>query len=695
MADAYQLSNALEVGSRRRRVRKGTKSCWECKRRKIRCTFAVLSDPKCDGCKRRETTCVGQEFHIQTPAQDRLSRVEGMVQQLTQEVAAAHNLRKNVSDAPSREDLLESTSPTGRQVIHTAGISAPASSVVISPSALDFQADENHSRLSQALIATWPSQNDIGLIAGTPVQPPWLLSKTYFTPNSQLRSLLQLPSPGAHPVLIAQKLLLLALYLQGIRSSSVQNIKGLSSSCHDIMSRVVGAATRLVTSCDELVDSVEGIECIMMESTYKENNGNLRSSWVALRRAMVIAQMLGLHRTLGLKLSSLKILESGTQKRLVPEHLWFRLVQSDRYLSLMLGLPQGSVENDFATPQLLERCTSLERMRRLNSVAAGRILQRSTADDLNDLTKMHEIDKLLQEASALMPPKWWVAPGLTCKIAGVDEISRIMDQMAHYHILSQLHLPYLLRSPSSCSYEYSKMMAINASREVLTRFVAFRTTSPIGSYCRGLELITFIAGTALCLAHLDARLHESRVRAELGNPDSNNKGDTTVIKLLAHQRPSDRGLVERAVECIEGMASAGFDAIALRIATILQHLLAIEAEVAEGASYRANVIPGGGVGEECSGEVSDGGNELHIFLPHFGTITIERCGIPSAALTRTSASVPDICQMIESPNNSHWVFNGNYLIPGPDTLDVGSAEGWANPGLPALDMSFLDDILPR
>ncbi|KAK8041080.1 hypothetical protein PG994_014087 [Apiospora phragmitis] len=48
--------------SKRRKIRKGTQSCWECKRRKVRCTFVASADSTCDGCRSRRTNCVSQEF---------------------------------------------------------------------------------------------------------------------------------------------------------------------------------------------------------------------------------------------------------------------------------------------------------------------------------------------------------------------------------------------------------------------------------------------------------------------------------------------------------------------------------------------------------------------------------------------------------------------------------------------------------
>lgn len=77
---------------KRRKVRKGTQSCWECKRRKVRCTFATAAaSTVCDGCRSRRTRCVGQEFEdVSTGAErrDRLSRVEVLVDGLADRIGA-------------------------------------------------------------------------------------------------------------------------------------------------------------------------------------------------------------------------------------------------------------------------------------------------------------------------------------------------------------------------------------------------------------------------------------------------------------------------------------------------------------------------------------------------------------------------------------------------------------------------------
>lgn len=78
--------------ARRRQVRKGTRSCWECRRRKIRCVFdGPGGRDTCRTCWEKGTPCVGQEFpedevpHVRATVGsvvDRLGRMERLVEQL-------------------------------------------------------------------------------------------------------------------------------------------------------------------------------------------------------------------------------------------------------------------------------------------------------------------------------------------------------------------------------------------------------------------------------------------------------------------------------------------------------------------------------------------------------------------------------------------------------------------------------------
>lgn len=453
------------------------------------------------------------------------------------------------------------------------------------------------------------------------------------------RDNLRLPSPGSHPVLVARKLLFLAISLQMVPPSSEKKLAGLSVDHTHIMSRAVETAVSLVVSNDELVNSIEGIECIFSESMYQNNAGNLPRAYLGIRRAMSMAQIMGLHR--GADSAPFTLFGSDNQSGIDPGHMWFRIVQSDRYLSMTMGLPQGSLENSFASPNALGVCTPWERMKRLECAASGRIMARIDSD-ITNLDQLQEIDEMLHKASAVMPPQWWLAPDVSsCSGNGIEavrETIRLMDQLTHFHLLAQLHLPYLLCFSSDRKYDYSKITTVNASREVLTRFVAFRNLPSAGTYCRGVDYLAFAASTVICLAHIGA-LHQHK------------SDGCSIFDLFAHQRFSDRGLLERALGMFENIAAqTRGDAIAQKVAGMLGHLLAVEADAFQGATYETTSSAGRGSGKlECQSTMSDNGRVLSIYIPHSGTIRLERSNV----FSQRTAALPG--HSTESaPDNLNW-----------------------------------------
>lgn len=132
-------------------------------------------------------------------------------------------------------------------------------------------------------------------------------------------TLLDMPGPNLRPVLIARYMLQLATFLQQFLPNSQKEIGGLSESPQVILTRVAETAIRLITTNDGFLGSLEGLECIMIESLYQHSAGNLGRSWVAMRKAMIIAQLMGLHRP-GSH-AQYKMLEPST--KFYPSFMWF------------------------------------------------------------------------------------------------------------------------------------------------------------------------------------------------------------------------------------------------------------------------------------------------------------------------------------------------------------------------------------
>lgn len=391
----------------------------------------------------------------------------------------------------------------------------------------------------------------------------------------------------------------------------------LSVPYRNIMSCAFETAARLVNANEDLIRSVEGIECILIEAMYHNYAGNLQQAWMAVRRAITVAQLMMLPR--GLKSSNVRFLHQETRDAFDSDQICFRLVSMDCYLSLMLGLPRSSLEARFVIPAISEGHQPVDRMQRMHCIIADRILNR----DDNDLSKTFEIDRTLQQAADEMPTNWWLIPNILKERNGkadfLREAVRFTDQFVHYHLLIRLHLPYMLRPSSDHRYDHSKISAINASRETLIRFVAFRNADPAQAHCPGIDFLAFIATTVLCIAHVNScRWRCTHLRDS--SPD-------TTFSFLIHSRAGDRGLMERALAMVELTASTDSESVAFKVARVLRDLLVIEANAASGTAYDTNASGGDEDRFECNLRSQNDTSGLRVNIPHFGTVNFERCTV--------------------------------------------------------------------
>ena len=216
-------------------------------------------------------------------------------------------------------------------------------------------------------------------------------------------SLLGFPAPNMHPVLIARDMLQLAIFLQHLHPDLHREILGLSSALKAIMEGLADLAISLVTTNDELLGSIEGLECVMLESMFQINVGNFRRSWVAGRRAMGIAQLMGLNRSDNR--AQYKVLDPKTN--CYPNFIWFRILYLDRQLCLMLGLSQGSLDQCIASDAMLTKDTSLGRLERIHCVIASRILERNESNtNFHDHVLTRNLNMEMQKAARSLPSKW-------------------------------------------------------------------------------------------------------------------------------------------------------------------------------------------------------------------------------------------------------------------------------------------------
>ncbi|KAL7905216.1 hypothetical protein GGI35DRAFT_471775 [Trichoderma velutinum] len=809
-----------ELVAKRRKIRKGTRSCWECKRRKIRCVFDnAAEDALCFGCQRRGTTCVSQEFPEEEQSGgraqqmgDRIVRVEALVEQLVRTVGSSSGGDGGKGGVAARSGSTGGASAATGSPDAGAGAGAGPSSGergaslgVLTPddsgsesarlfgiysTSVDGLEDEGlaasdangtpfvrtlresgvghpqsappagkFARISQMLHAVLPSHEDAlalcALGGGVAVYQKQLLSRPYdYLRHAGWDSpemMAELPGPDVHPVLLAKKLLYFSILLQYSGTEFYATLQ--MSRAHGLtqlqaMARMVDIAINNVTTNDELIGSVDGLECVMLEGMFHGNGGNLRREWMTTRRAMVLAQLMGLHKGLG-NHQPLKVLDP-TQRRIFPAHLWFRIVSADRYVSMMLGLPQGSLDRGMANEALIANDTPMGRLERLECIIASRILERneSGASLADNLAVTHQIDLELQRVAKVVPAKWWLVPAFTEVMADPEAMFyatiRLMNQIFHYGMLIHLHLPYMLSfspagsqpndsdgrgahaSTSSAQsfgrtfsgpgqachhhhskFEYSKVTCVNASRDVLSRYIAYRSVNHVAFCCRPVDFFALTASMALLLAHLDNHSATARAMRTAQQQQRTLAAEDTVVDdigvatggmdgvqlnymysadFLGHSRLSDRGMMEQVLENMDNVSQASADVVSVKSAEVLRKLLEMESEAAEGtADYTTTSDNGTGMGssqhvhgqgnvdvhfdadaeredERDSGDpgrstdtsVEQREGVLKMCIPYFGTIKIAKEGTliskeaPKAVKTGTIAYV-DVPPLPQTP----------------------------------------------
>lgn len=591
---------------KRRKLRKGTHSCWECKRRKMRCIFVPPETATCNACRRRGSKCVSQDL-----PEDIAVSVATVDPQDKAWPNARYGTVERVDECITTAEGTSEEHDIRTVNLGFAGTPASTTATLESAADSDWCSIIHDRELSKLLHASLPPQREIIRICTSSDHFPVLPHETMTTPFSVLEkrglktveTLLETPGPNAHPVLQARHMLILATFIQS------RGINNISEADQATMERLVDIATSRVTKQnDRFMGTIEGLECLMIESVYHSNIGNIRRGWLTSRRAMSVAQLMGLDRTQ----AQMQYEKLGRLTNYDPRTIWFRIVDHDRYLSLMLNLSQGSLDRSMASEAMLVSDTPLGRIERIHCVIASRILERNAATpSSNDTDLTRSLDKELQKAARQLPNKWWLVPDLRRledPQSSFWDTRRLFAQVLHYNLLNQLHLPYMLRSSSvNHEQEYSLITCANASREILTRFITLRSFDGAAYSCRTIDFIALMAAMTLLLAHLDSHHLETQ-------------------NFLAHQYHSDRAMIEQVKDYMKDFDRAKSDPLSSQIADWLARLLAIEAETSDdGGLLHATTVSVREAGAHDEGK--DSHDTVIVELPCSGVLKIVRRGI--------------------------------------------------------------------
>ncbi|TVY29684.1 Transcription factor [Lachnellula hyalina] len=642
----------------RKRVRKGTRSCWECKRRKIKCQLSSEDVPVCSGCLTRGTTCLSQEYPEErepssnTQMGERLGRVERLLETLVAKVTQYEEEDKVQQDiltpeSMGTEDLTPYTSASsgvsqetpfmtlfdnnvlGRRENGPSSMPTPAqsSSGTKTPSCRPPKID----RIRQTLIDILPSQRDAQLISQN--SSCWLLIHAMSTHTTSMfgdREPSVVPPifdlaeiSKKHPTIIARTILYLAVCLQQLNPDFDTKQLHLLPSVEARMERYLATVSGLITSDDELISTMEGLECLSLQGVYHINAGNPRRAWLTFRRALNIGQLMGIHRR------STEI-PNG-------QDMWFQIFQADRYLALLLGLPVGSPDNDFAPDETFQNPAidkPLLFSRKLSQLTAL-VIDRNQCESSNAYATTQQIDEKLDNLAKNMPESWWAIPTFFAEEGtpkAAEQFDSLMTQVWYFQLEALVHLPYMLRAATERRYEYSKFSCLKSSREMIYRYLAMRSTANSRFCCKVIDFGALTATVTLFLGLIEP-----------------SQGDETTE--TRQRKDNDRKLIHTVLKSLEMLSDGGKNVIASQSSDVIRSLLAVDSPSGRAA-----------------------GN-LRLTIPYFGTISIVR---PPA--TKLPPTPPNPTTPYAEKRQTIITLDSNLKLKGTENSNT-----WPDMSLPSSD----------
>ncbi|KAK4503428.1 hypothetical protein PRZ48_004343 [Zasmidium cellare] len=551
----------------RKKLRKGTKTCLECRRRKVKCTYENHEGrPPCDACAARETTCESQEHEsdlgqIREPTSDRVDRLEATVRSLSETVAELQSSRLHSSNqtntpVPPGETGESAESGYGyfdsvqgdeagcvgcvEQVEQPHQQTPSARERIMSSITQDF-GESPLDRIRARLMSAVPSRGDLLVVTASSID--WWQIHKALMPDPPINSRIELierhegvSHPSTHPAAIATWLLCLAISFLHLPTSFDYSALESLPEPTQFVPRTVKQIEEMLAN-DELAGALDGIECATVFAQIQKFIGRPKKGWLVIRKAIAFAELL--------KLSSARSTLLQLQHQTPPaddRHIALLKRKANTYLSLhatdrLLSLLMGT---STATPSLPDPPTDpnapSKRIIWVASTIHNHIIYRDTHlthDSPAALTKTQHILSQCQTLSQTFPPEWKTVDRWATYDARTA--ASVMMQSGHSYLVLRATVPYLFTSLEAGM----KKECLATCREILRRYFAVRTKLLHGAFLsRSFETHAFTASVILLLSGGDT--HQAQ-------------GDTALVE-NAKSAMLGRGKgAGRMVECLGGL----------------------------------------------------------------------------------------------------------------------------------------------
>lgn len=549
------MSDTQEYGQRKR-MRKGTHSCNECRERKVKCIFSSEREI-CDDCLRRGRPCLAQTEERQSPTsydpakstREHLREIDQNIKQILQrldrppEVGKGPDLKAENLNGLLEELQLElcrsrlrptttgletmgspSTVSSDQNRSETAFFKSRAApmlslmdnSVLNGQMASPVEGSEtkvlsrtrDSSAVTGILRSLIPSPSDL-LPFLTATKCTWDMWESLFPQLREQATNLREPADyillcneisklvgTGEPAGLAKVLFCLANCIQQLPEDFDFLQTNLPLAPERLQVSYLSAAESVLSMDHSLGNTIDGVECMLIQSTFYVNKGKPRTAWLICQRGISICHVVGVDGSL----------KADTPITMRWKSAWFQFWSRDRQLSLLLGLPQASTSEQSSLVELGEK-TGKEKWQAVwtnLSILAGRLINRNRSPDPTDLKATLGIEADMELLKQVMTPEWDTSDlgdGQKCVKTMVD---RKLTKFVFHNTRKLLHLPFMLKSMEDKRYDYSREAAVDSSRQMIRVYQKLRSGDrPVLSLCSVEDFQVFTAALVLVIHLLD------------------------------------------------------------------------------------------------------------------------------------------------------------------------------------------------
>ena len=534
-------------------MRKGTHSCLECRRRKVRCVSGPHAR-KCNGCSVRELECTDQELcRSRSPnsgerksTRDRVQELEGRLDQVlrnqsringdsyfhepernriepsgrrhvTERRDSATDIGNHMSRKRRKVDVLASNDldahvPKARDAGDGPFLELfedlendkrrdrnPLGNIRASQTDLPTT-DESGHRILQAFRLQIPNSRELMSIlqAGRSTMVLWseafpdALGGSEDVSPEQLRDHIYRCLYSDNIADAARLMLCLALHIQQLPSDLETMHINLPAPSENLQVYYMSSAESLLASDERLGGTLSGLECMILQSEFYINVGNLRKVWLIIRRAVNLAQLLGLHRKIDADIEPKLAMRRNA--------IWTELWQRERGFSLLLGLPHSTLDSQLPPLPPDSDVSDLPKMERFSQdlgIVMGHIIDRDQDHSNKTYSITLKIEEQLEECQSIMSTQWWdFTPGPATPTDAIR--SMFVAKLRFYTVRRLLHLPFLLKASDDRKYESSRLSTLESSREIIKVYNVLRDEKrPVLKLCDMVDFQVFAAAMTL------------------------------------------------------------------------------------------------------------------------------------------------------------------------------------------------------